>query len=181
MRIKDRDFDTFVGEEELGEAVRRVAQGIDRDYAGRCPLVCPVLTGSFIFAADLVRSLTVDHEVAFVKYSSYVGTSSSGTVSCETAFPAGARGRDVIIVEDIVETGLSMERMLADLRRLEPRSVKVCTLFLKPAVLAASPCAKRLHIDYVGMEIADEFIVGYGMDYDGHGRGLKEVMKISRQ
>lgn len=178
MRIKDRDFDTFVSQTQLAEAVCRVARCIDSDYAGKRPLLCPVLTGSFVFAADLIRNLTVDFEIAFVKYSSYIGTSSSGCVACQMPFPANVKGRDVIIVEDIVETGLSMERMIEDVRKLEPNSVKVCTLFLKPTVLAKSPSVKSLHIDYVGMEITDEFIVGYGLDYDGYGRGLKEVMKI---
>ena len=160
----------------MAEVVEGLAARINADYAGKHPLVCPILTGSFLFAADLVRHLAVENEVAFVKYSSYEGMHSTGKVACQLPFPAKVKDRDVIVVEDIVDTGVSMNHMLHELAALKPRSVKVCTLLMKPGCFKGG-----FEVDYVGKEIADDFIVGYGMDYDGEGRGLKEVWKLENE
>ena len=173
MKVRDKEFKVFISEAELAEATRRVAERISTDYAGRVPLLCPVLTGSFVFASDLVRRLTVETEVAFVKYTSYEGMASTGRVTAQLPFPSKVAGRDVIVVEDIVDTGFSMEYMLGELRRLNPRSVRVCALFFKPSSFGGS-----FKVDYVGREIGNEFIVGYGLDYDQRGRGLKEVYVV---
>ena len=170
MEINGLHFVPFIGAAELAQTVDRLAAEIGRDYAGRKPVICPVLTGSFIFAADLVRRLHLDAEVRFVNYTSYEGTRSSGRVVAQLPFPPVVRGRDVIIVEDIIDTGLSMEHMLAELHKLEPASVRVCALFYKP-----QSCTRPVRPHYVGREIGNEFIVGYGLDYDGHGRMLDAV------
>ncbi len=173
MKVKDKEFEVFISEEELGTIVDRLACRISDDYAGKRPVVCPVLTGAYLFAADLLRKLTVEAEVAFVKYSSYEGMRSTGKVSCQLPFPESVRGRDVIIVEDIVDSGLSMEHLLQEVGRLEPRSVRICSLFFKPAAFKG-----HFQVDYVGKEIGNEFIVGYGLDYDEEGRTLKEVYVV---
>lgn len=172
MKIKDREFEVYITEAEINEVVRRIAAKINADYAGQKLLVCPVLTGSFLFAADLVRSLEMECEVEFVKYTSYEGMQSTGRVQAKLPFPARVKGRDVLIVEDIVDTGTSMGHMLCELEKLEPRSVKVCSLFLKPGCFRGG-----FEVDYVGKEIGNEFIVGYGLDYDGEGRTLKEIFR----
>lgn len=172
MKIKDREFEVFISEEELGAIVDRLACRISADYAGTNLVVCPVLTGAYLFAADLLRKLTIDAEVAFVKYSSYEGMHSTGKVSCQLPFPERVKGRDVLIVEDIVDTGLSMGHLLQEVGKLEPRSVRICTLFYKPEAFKGD-----YKVDYVGRDIANDFIVGYGLDYDEEGRTLKEVWK----
>jgi hypoxanthine phosphoribosyltransferase len=172
MKIKDKEFEVFISEEELGAIVDRLACRISADYAGTNLVVCPVLTGAYLFAADLLRKLTIDAEVAFVKYSSYEGMHSTGKVICQLPFPERVKGRDVLIVEDIVDTGLSMGHLLQEVGKLEPRSVRICTLFYKPEAFKGD-----YKVDYVGLDIANDFIVGYGLDYDEEGRTLKEVWK----
>lgn len=172
MKIKDKEFEVFISEEELGAIVDRLACRISADYAGTNLVVCPVLTGAYLFAADLLRKLTIDAEVAFVKYSSYEGMHSTGKVSCQLPFPERVKGRDVLIVEDIVDTGLSMGHLLQEVGKLGPRSVRICTLFYKPEAFKGD-----YKVDYVGRDIANDFIVGYGLDYDEEGRTLKEVWK----
>ena len=173
MKVKDKEFEAYITEAELAEVVERLAGRISADYAGRHPLICPVLTGSFLFAADLVRRLDVECEVEFVKYTSYEGMHSTGNVRGLLPFPEKARDREVIIVEDIVDTGISMNHMLHELAKLRPASVKVCSLLLKPGCFRGG-----FVVDYVGKEIGDDFIVGYGLDYDGEGRMLKEIYKV---
>ncbi len=173
MRIKDREFSTFIGEAEIASIVERVAAEVNRDYEGRNLVVCPILTGAFIFASDLVRRLTVPCEVSFVRYTSYSGMSSTGTVNCSLPFPKDVEGRDVLIVEDVVDSGLSMGHLLKEVAKMNPKSVRICTLFFKPAVFKGD-----YNVDYVGKEIGNEFIVGYGMDYDEQGRCLPEVFKV---
>ena len=173
MRIKDRDFKPFITEAELDGIVRRLAADISRDYQDSNLLACPILTGAYMFAADLLRRLTVPCEVSFVRYVSYSGMSSTGEVKCALPFPSDLEGRDVLIVEDVIDTGLSMQHMLAAVKELRPRSVKVCALFFKPNAFKGD-----YKVDYVGRNIGDEFIVGYGMDYDEQGRTLPEVMVV---
>ena len=173
MRIKDRNFKPFITEAELDGIVRRLAGEISRDYQEGDLLACPILTGAYMFAADLLRRLTVPCEVSFVRYASYSGMSSTGEVTCALPFPSDIEGRDVLIVEDVVDTGLSMQHMLAAVRELHPRSVRVCALFFKPNAFKGD-----YKVDYVGRNIGDEFIVGYGMDYDEQGRTLPEVMVV---
>lgn len=173
MRIKDRDFKPFITEAELDGIVRRLAADISRDYQDSNLLACPILTGAYMFAADLLRRLTVPCEVSFVRYVSYSGMSSTGEVKCALPFPSDIEGRDVLIVEDVIDTGLSMQHMLAAVKELRPRSVKVCALFFKPGAFKGD-----YKVDYVGRNIGDEFVVGYGMDYDEQGRTLPEVMVV---
>ena len=173
MRIKDREFSTFIGEAEIASIVERVAAEVNRDYEGRNLVVCPILTGAFMFASDLVRRLTVPCEVSFVRYTSYSGMSSTGTVNCSLPFPKDVEGRDVLIVEDVVDSGLSMGHLLKEVAKMNPKSVRICTLFFKPAAFKGD-----YNVDYVGKEIGNEFIVGYGLDYDDQGRCLPEVFKV---
>ncbi len=173
MKIKDKEFVPFIGEAELAATVDRLAAELNRDYQGRTLTVCPVLTGAFMFATDLVRRLTVDVEMRFVKYASYDGMSSTGSVSCQLPFPDSLAGKDVLVVEDVVDSGLSMQHLLAELRKLGPRSVRLCALFFKPGAFRGD-----YRVDYVGREIGNEFIVGYGMDYDECGRCLPAVWVV---
>ena len=174
MKIKDREFGLFIGEAELAAIVTRLAGEVSRDYQGKDLVVCPVLTGAYMFAADLIRRLTVACQVSFVRYSSYSGMSSTGKVTCLLPFPPEVEGRDVLIVEDVVDSGLSMQHLLDEVRKLHPGSVKICSLFFKPSAFKGN-----YKVDYIGRNIGNEFIVGYGLDYDEDGRQLPEVLKLT--
>ena len=173
MRIKDKEFKTFLSEADIAGIVDRLADRVSRDYAGCDLVVCPVLTGAYMFAADLTRRLTVPCEVSFVRYASYCGMSSTGEVKCLLPFSSNIEGRDVLIVEDVVDSGLSMRHMLDAVQALHPASVRICSLFFKPDAFKGD-----YKVDYVGREIGNEFIVGYGLDYDEQGRNLGEVFVL---
>ena len=173
MKIKNKDFVPYISEAELASIVDRLAAEVSRDYAGRNLVACPVLTGAYMFAADLLRRLTVPCDVSFVRYSSYSGMHSTGEVKCELPFPPSIEGRDVLIVEDVIDSGLSMRHVIDAALALKPRSVRICTLFYKPEAFKGD-----YRVDYVGREIGNEFIVGYGMDYDEQGRTLPEIMVV---
>lgn len=173
IRIHDKEFVPSIPAEDILVQVRRVAKEINRDYEGQEPLFLVVLNGSFIFAADLMREITLAADVSFVKLASYQGTSSSGTVREVIGLNTDITGRPIIIVEDIVESGLTMAHMIATLKKQNPKSVDICTLLLKPEKLEV-----KLDIKYVAMEIPNDFIVGYGLDYNELGRNLKDIYTI---
>ena len=150
-----------------------MAQQINRDFKGQTPLFLVVLNGAFIFAADLMREVTVPAEVSFVKLASYEGTSSTGTVREVIGLNTDITGRPVIIVEDIVESGITMAHMIETLKKQNPKSIDICTLLVQPEKLEV-----KLDIRYVAREIPNDFILGYGLDYDGLGRGLKDIYTI---
>ncbi len=171
--IKDKTFETLIPEEEILRRVKTVADKMNNDLKGKNPLLLGVLNGSFIFAADLMRMLTIDCEISFVKMSSYEGTSSTGAVKKLVGLKENIEGRTIVIVEDIVDTGLTMEQMLKYLEEFKPAEVHICTLLLKPENLK-----RDLNIEYVAMEIPNDFILGYGLDYDGLGRNLRDIYVV---
>ena len=173
VQIKDKTFRTFITEAEIAQRVKAVADRINHDMAGKKPLLLAVLNGSFVFAADLMRHITIPCEISFVKLASYEGTVSTGKVVEVMGLNEDIGGRDVIIVEDIVDTGKTMERMLNTLGTRNPASLHICTLLLKPDKLKIP-----LNIEYAAMEIPNDFIVGYGLDYDQEGRNLRDIYTL---
>lgn len=173
VKIKDKEFRTFIPESEIQERVKAVAERINVEMAGKNPLFLAVLNGSFMFAADLMRYVTIPCEMSFVKLASYQGTVSSGTVKEVIGINEDLTGRTVIILEDIVDTGFTMKRMLETLGTRGPESLHICTLLLKPGKLQVP-----LNIEYVAMEIPNDFIVGYGLDYDQQGRNLRDIYTL---
>lgn len=173
VKIKDKTFRTFIPEAVIKQRVKAVAERINNDMAGKNPLFLAVLNGSFIFAADLMREITIPSEISFVKLASYQGTASTGQIKEVIGINEDLRGRNVVIVEDIVDTGLTMKRMLETLGTREPASLHVCTMLLKPGKLKVP-----LNIEYAAMEIPNDFIVGYGLDYDQQGRNLKDIYTL---
>ena len=153
--------------------VKVVADRINKDMEGKNPLFLAVLNGSFIFAADLMRMITIPCEISFVKLASYQGTMSTGKIKEVIGINENISGRDIIIVEDIVESGLTMKRMMESLGTRNPASIHICTLLLKPEKLTVD-----LDVEYVAMEIPNDFIVGYGLDYDQQGRNLREIYTL---
>ena len=173
VKIKDKEFVPMISEEEIKRRVKELAAQISKDMAGKNPLLLAVLNGSFVFAADLMRHITIPCEISFVKLASYEGTVSTGKVVEVMGLNEDITGRDVIIVEDIVDTGKTMERMLDTLGTRNPNSLHICTLLLKPEKLKIP-----LNIEYAAMEIPNDFIVGYGLDYDQEGRNLRDIYTL---
>ena len=173
IKVKDKTFSVSISERALKRQIKRIAEKINRDYEGQEPVFLAVLNGSFIFAADLLREIDLPCEISFVKLASYEGTSSTGSIREVIGLNIDITGRPVIIVEDIVDTGLTMAHMLETLQKQNPASIDICTLLLKPEKLQV-----KLDIRYVCMQIPDDFVVGYGLDYDGFGRNTKDIYTI---
>ena len=173
IKIKDKSFRPSIPEAEILKRVQAVADRINQDMEGKNPLLLAVLNGSFIFAADLMRRLTIPCEISFVKLASYQGTTSTGKITEVIGINEDLTDRTIIIVEDIVESGLTIQRMIESLGTRHPKSVHICTLLLKPERLQVP-----LNIEYVAMEIPNDFILGYGLDYDQQGRNLKDIYTI---
>lgn len=173
VKIKDKTFRTFIPEDQIAQSVKAVAERINRDLAGKNPLFIAVLNGSFIFAADLMRNITIPCEISFVKLASYQGTTSTGVIKEVIGLNEDLGGRTVVILEDIVDTGFTIKRMIETLGTRGPESVHICTLLLKPGKLQVP-----LNVEYAAMEIPNDFIVGYGLDYDQQGRNLRDIYTL---
>lgn len=173
VKIKDKTFETSIPEAEILKHIKAVADRINTDLAGKNPIFLAVLNGSFMFAADLMKMVTIPCEISFVKLASYSGTSSTGNVKQMIGINTDLKGRNVVIVEDIIESGLTIKSMLQTLGQHNPASVHICTLLLKPEKLTVD-----LDIEYAAMEIPNDFIVGYGLDYDQQGRNLRDIYTL---
>nr|WP_314754799.1 hypoxanthine phosphoribosyltransferase [uncultured Prevotella sp.] len=170
IKILDKTFRTFIPEDKIQQRVKAVAEKLNEDMEGKNPLLLAVLNGSFIFAADLMRNITIPCEISFVKLASYQGTTSTGKIKEVIGLNEDLTGRTVVIVEDIVDTGTTMKQMIESLGTRNPKSVHICSLLVKPDKLQVP-----LNIEYVAMEIPNDFIVGYGLDYDRQGRQLRDI------
>lgn len=173
IKIKDKNFAVSISEEKILKEVERLAAQISRDLEGKNPLFLGILNGSFMFAADLFRRITIPAEISFVKLASYEGTASTGVIKEVIGLSENISGRTIVVVEDIVDTGCTMQKLLENLGTRSPESIHVCTLLLKPEKLKVP-----LNVEYVALEIPNDFIVGYGLDYDGFGRNLKDIYTV---
>ena len=170
LRVHDRIFRPYLSEYDIRERVRSIGARLNRDFEGRNPVFVAVLNGAFMFAADLFREVAIACEITFVKVASYEGTESTGQVRELIGLGMDLRDRHVVVVEDIVDSGLTMRDLLARLEAERPASVAVASLLFKPARLQVP-----VTIDYLGFEVPDLFLLGYGLDYDGQGRNLREI------
>jgi hypoxanthine phosphoribosyltransferase len=173
ITLHDREFILSITPSQIREAVTRVASEINRDMAGEDLLFISILNGAFMFTADLLRSIGMNCQVTFVKLSSYRGASSTGIIKELIGLNEDIRGRPVIVVEDIVDTGATLSRIMDQLTFHNPGQIRVATLLLKPAVFDG-----KIPVDYVGLEVPNDFIVGYGLDYNGLGRNLEGIYRI---
>lgn len=176
IQIHDLYFRPFMTADAIHDRVRELAQAIHRDYAGRRPLFLGILNGAFIFAADLVRYCDLPCEVSFIKLSSYRGLRSGGDVTSLIGLEIDIKDRHIILVEDIVDSGNTMQKLLPDLMALKPASLALAVLLLKPDAMD-----HPVEIDYLGFEIPPEFVVGYGLDYNGLGRNLPGLYRLSEE
>ena len=173
IEIHGKGFEIFLENETICKRTRLIGIQLNVDYEDKCPIFIGVLNGSFLFMADLVKEINIACEVGFIKVASYHGTESTGQIKETFGLPENLKGRDVIIVEDIVDTGLTLQYILEKVKAQNPASVRVCSLLFKPAALL-QPIEE---LAYVGFEIPNEFVVGYGLDYDGLGRNLKDIYR----
>lgn len=176
IQLHDKIFKPLINEVEIQEAVISMASKIDNDYITKPPIILPVLDGAFVFAAALTNRLECNAEFSFIKYKSYHNTQSSGKVNQLLGLDIDIKDKDILIVEDIIDTGLTISYLLEELKKYQPKSVKVATLLSKPDAIKVP-----LQIDYNGIEIPNSFIVGYGMDYNGLGRNLNEIYVVEEQ
>jgi hypoxanthine phosphoribosyltransferase len=173
LKVHDKEFIPYITSKEIEEQVARVAKEINKDYQGKKPLFVAILNGAFIFAADLFKQINVEAEICFIKLASYKGVKSTGKVITAIGLDAELFNRDVIIVEDIVDTGKTLSQFLPQLEHQHPASLKVASLLHKPSATVHS-----IKIDYLGFTIPDKFVLGYGLDYDGLGRNIKEIYQL---
>ncbi|MDR0421765.1 MAG: hypoxanthine phosphoribosyltransferase [Proteiniphilum sp.] len=172
ITIRDKQFELFIEQEIIEERIKQVAGQINSDLKGKDPVFLAVLNGAFMFAGELMKEVTIPGEITFVRLASYHGTSTTNRVQEVLGLNKSIENRCVVIVEDIVDSGNTMIALKKELEKHNPREVKIATLLFKPAALR-----QKLQIDYVALEIPNDFIVGYGLDYDGHGRNLKDIYK----
>jgi hypoxanthine phosphoribosyltransferase len=174
IQLHGKTFDTYLSEEEIQQQVKRIADELNQDYKDRHPLFVAILNGSFMFAADLFKHLTIAAEISFIKLASYKGMKSSGNVITAIGLEMDLFDREVVIVEDIVDTGKTLHQFLPKLDHQQPKSMKIASLLHKPEALQYP-----LQIDYLGFSIPNKFVVGYGLDYDGLGRNYKEIYQLA--
>lgn len=172
IQVKDKNFRLSISAEEIGAAVTRVAAQMNKDLAGTNPMFLPILNGAFMFASDLLKQVIIPSELSFIKIASYQGAT-NGELTQLIGLNKSIEGRTVVIIEDIVDTGYTMEALLKKLTALHPKTIKT-------AVLLSKPQARKVEVplDYVGIEVPNRFIVGYGLDYDGGGRNLGEIYEL---
>jgi hypoxanthine phosphoribosyltransferase len=173
VQVKDRQFSLYISENKIKEQVKKIAGQINTDLSGKNPLLLVILNGAFVFAADLLRDVTIPCEVSFIRLASYEGTSSTGEVKQLIGLNEDIEGRTVVIVEDIIDSGLTMQELLLILAKKNPKEIYIASLFVKPNNLKVD-----LNIHYRCFDIENDFIVGYGLDYDQQGRNLPDIYKV---
>jgi len=176
IRLKDKVFELFIPEEKIQQSIKEMAACIKEDVKGHDPLFVSILNGAFMFTAELMRQLDGNYELTFARYSSYHGTSTTGCVNEIMPVKCDVKGRMVILLEDIIDTGTTMQFVMEKLRQQGAEDVRLATLLFKPTALRCN-----LKPDYVGLEIPPDFIVGYGLDYDEVGRAYKDIYKLAEE
>ena len=173
IKVHDKEFKPYISAKKISEEVKRVASEINKDYAGRKPLFIAILNGSFMFAADLFKEINIEAEICFIKLASYKGTKSSGQVITAIGLDTDLVGREIIVIEDIVDTGNTLTKFLPQIHHHHPASLKIAALLHKPDAMV-----HPVKIDYLGFSVPNKFLLGYGLDYDGLGRNIKEIYQL---
>jgi len=174
IKLKDKEFGVSLDSNEIQSIIKKLGQKINSDFKGKeTPLFISILNGSFMFTADLLKQIDFNCEITFLKLSSYLGTSTTGNVKELIGINEKIQGRHVIVLEDIVDTGITLEQIVHELKKLKPADIRVSTFLFKPDAYK-----KNIKIDYIGKEIPNDFIIGYGLDYDGLGRNLPDIYTL---
>ena len=173
IQVLDKTFEPYIAADAIDVEIKRMGEELSRDYAGKTPVFIAILNGSFMFASDLFKAITIPAEICFVKLASYEGTSSTGKLVTAIGLTTDIRDRDVVILEDIIDTGMTLSKFIPELEAKGPRSIRVCALLHKKEATT-----HPVEISYLGFTIPDRFVLGYGLDYDGLGRNLKEIYQL---
>jgi len=173
VKILDKKFEIFIDSDKISKAVKKVADKMNEDLVGKDVIFLGILNGSFMFASDLYKQIKFDSQISFLKLASYQGTSSSGSVKRLIGINEDIKDKTVVVIEDIVDTGYTIETIMKQLSGYEPKEIKIATFLFKPNAYKTN-----IPLDYVGIEIPNDFILGYGLDYDGYGRNLAHIYKI---
>lgn len=173
IKVLDKEFEPYISEESIQEKIKELAVQLNKEYEGKRPIFLSILNGSFLFTADLFKEITIEAEVCFIKLASYKGMTSSGNVITAIGLDANVNGRDIIILEDIIDTGKTLHHFLPQLESSQPASIKIAVLLNKKEALAYP-----VKIDYACFDIPNKFVVGYGLDYDGLGRNTKAIYQL---
>ena len=173
VQVHNKHFEPFISEARIQKEVTRIAEEMNRDLADKDPVFLGILNGAFMFASDLYKQLTFPCQITFLKLASYSGTKSTGTVKQLIGINRDLKGRVVVVLEDIVDTGVTLETIIRQLSGYQPKEIRVATFLHKPEATV-----KEVKLDYVGMEIPNDFILGYGLDYEGYGRNFKEIYQL---
>lgn len=174
VRLHDKDFGLFISSEKIQNRIEELGGELNNDLKNKNPLFLIVLNGAFLFAADLIKKFQSNCEISFVKLSSYAGTNTTGTVKKMIGVSENIEGRTVVVIEDIIDTGNTLDYIINDLNFKNPAKIKIAALLFKPKAYQ-----KNTKIDYVGFEVENDFLVGYGLDYDGLGRNLNDIYKLN--
>ncbi len=175
IKVHDKEFEIYLSEHDIQEKIKELAKQLENDYKDKNPLFIAILNGSFMFASDIFKNLNIDAEICFIKLASYKGMKSTGNVITAIGLDQDLYDRHVIIIEDIVDTGKTLYNFLPKLQHQQTASLKIVTLLHKPEATTFP-----LTIDYIGFSIPNKFVVGYGLDYDGLGRNLKEIYQLAQ-
>jgi len=173
VEVLDKEFSIYLTEKEILDRVKEVAEQINKDFADKDPIFMGILNGSFMFASDLYKNINIDSQITFLKLASYQGTTSSGKIKRLIGINEDIKDKTVLVIEDIVDTGNTLDSIIKQLKGYEPKEIKIITLLYKPEAYS-----KDFTIDYQCFSIPNDFILGYGLDYDGYGRNLKNIYKI---
>ncbi len=173
IKVLDKEFEPYLSEQTIQSKISELAIELNKEYAGKRPIFLSILNGSFLFTADLFKQITIEAEVCFIKLASYKGTTSSGNVITSIGLDVNLSGRDIIILEDIIDTGKTLHHFLPQLASSQPSSIKIAVLLNKTEALAYP-----VKVDYACFDIPNKFVVGYGLDYDGYGRNTKAIYQL---
>ena len=173
LKVHDKQFKPYISAEQINEQVKRVAAEINKDYKGKKPLFIAILNGAFMFASDLFKEISIEAEICFIKLASYKGVASTGQVVTAIGLDVDIVGREVIIIEDIIDTGKTLSHFLPQLKYHHPASLKIAALLHKPDAMIYD-----IKINYLGFKVPNNFLIGYGLDYDGLGRNIKEIYQL---
>jgi hypoxanthine phosphoribosyltransferase len=173
LKVHDKQFKPYISAEQINEQVKRVAAEINKDYTGKKPLFIAILNGAFMFASDLFKEISIEAEICFIKLASYKGVASTGQVVTAIGLDVDIVGREVIIIEDIIDTGKTLSHFLPQLKYHHPASLKIAALLHKPDAMIYD-----IKINYLGFKVPNNFLIGYGVDYDGLGRNIKEIYQL---
>ncbi len=171
--VNNKIFQPFISSEEIHKRIKEMGNQIDTDYKGKRPLFLAILNGSFMFASDLFKSISIEAEICFIKLASYKGTSSSGNVITSIGLDESLANRHVVIIEDIIDTGNTLHQFLPQIQNQQPASLKIASLLNKPTALKYP-----IEIDYLGFSVPDKFLLGFGLDFDGLGRNLSQIYQL---